>query len=130
MEQIQPMAARTAVSVVMAAAFADPEWRGDRSLHDRLGHGRRRRICARYSRILEQQRRIMALIRAGEARGVLDAYQARRAGFDLQSIRVQAQRELARGHGDADARRAIQSRLDRLEACLMHPAPFRPASVD
>jgi len=97
------------------ASFADPEWRGDRNLYDRIGEGCGLRP---YCSIVDQQRRIGALIRAGEGDGRLDAYQARRASFDLESIRVQAERELDRAGADDEDRRAVQSRLDRLEACV------------
>jgi hypothetical protein len=102
------------------ASFADPDWRGDRSLYDGVHEGCGLRP---YSSILEQQRRVGVLIRTGALGGRLDAYQARRASFDLESIRVQAGRERDR-RGDDEDRRAVQSRLDRLEACLR--AAFTP----
>ena len=98
-----------------AACFADPDWRGDRRLYDGVHEGCGLRP---YSSILEQQRRVGVLIRTGAVGGGLDAYQARRASFDLESIRVQFAREREHPSEDDEARRAAQSRLDRLEACL------------
>lgn len=97
------------------SGFADPDWRGNRSLYDGFDEGCRLRS---YRSIMDQQRCVAALIRAGESGGRLDAYQARRASFDLESIRAQVAREFGRSHVDDEDRRAIQSRLDRLEACV------------
>lgn len=95
-------------------AFADPEWRG--ILDERADEGRLRPL----SDIQLQISRLSAWITAGGDYGWLGAYQARRAAFELQSVRAQISHETARnGGGLADGdRRAIQSRLDRLEACL------------
>ena len=102
------------VEAAPAVAFADPEWRG---VLDEPADQRRLRPL---SDIQLQIARMAAWIAAGGDYGWLGAYQARRAAFELQSIRAQISHETARnGGGLADQdRRAIQSRLDRLEACL------------
>lgn len=102
------------VGAAPAVAFADPEWRG---VLDEAADQRRLRPL---SDIQLQVARLAAWIAAGGDYGWLGAYQARRAAFELQSIRAQISHETVRnGGGLADGdRRAIQSRLDRLEACL------------
>jgi hypothetical protein len=100
----------------VAAIFADPDWRGD----DGRDGGEAEAVLRPYASILAQEQRLAGWIRGGADYGWLNAYQARRAAFDLESIRAQAAREL-RGcvAGLADeARRAVQSRLDRLEVFL------------
>lgn len=96
----QPMSA--------AAAFADPDWRGDQ---DADGDDRTLRAL---SSLIAQERRLADWIRGGSCYGWLNAYEARRAAFELQSIQAQ------RLHGPlADERRlALQSRLDRLDEVL------------
>jgi hypothetical protein len=92
-------------------SFADPEWRGDASAADL----RLRPL----SDIKAQIARLNAWIVAGSDYGWLGAYQAKRAAFELQSIRAHLDHE-ADGDGqlaDLD-RQAVQSRLDRLEGCL------------
>jgi len=102
------------VDATPAVGFADPEWRG---ILDEPADQRRLRPL---SDIQLQIARLAAWIAAGGDYGWLGAYQARRAAFELQSIRAQISHEAARnGGGLADQdRRAIQSRIDRLEACL------------
>jgi hypothetical protein len=95
-------------------AFADPEWRG---AQDDAGDERRLRPLAD---IRLQIARLAAWIAAGGAYGWLGAYQARRAAFELQSVRAQIIHESGGDDtrfADRD-RRAVQSRLDRLQACL------------
>ncbi len=92
-----------------AAAFADPDWRGEADASDGPDQDLRPLL-----RLAEQERRLGDWIRGGACYGWLNAYQARRAAFELQSIRAQgAQQPL-----EAGRRRAIQSRLDRLDAVL------------
>jgi hypothetical protein len=94
--------------------FADPDWRGDFELDG--PEGRLRPL----SDIRGQIAKLSAWIAAGEAYGWLGDYQARRARFELQSIRAAFARETARTAeriGDRE-RLGVQSRLDRLQACL------------
>ena len=72
------------------------------------------------SEILAQIAQLAAWISAGDDYGWLGVYQARRAAFELQSIRAQmGQGRVPGGGGIADRERlAIQARLDRLGACL------------
>jgi hypothetical protein len=94
------------------ATFADPEWRG--ATGD--GDDRLRPLI----HIDLQVARLSAWIAAGGDYGWLGEYQARRAAFELQSIRAQISHETARHGGrlaDSD-RLAVQSRLDRLQTCL------------
>lgn len=95
-------------------AFADPEWRGFPV--EPAAEGRLRP----FSDIQLQIARLSAWIAAGGDYGWLGAYQSRRAAFELQSVRAHISHDMARsGGGLADSDRlAIQSRLDRLEACL------------
>ncbi len=91
------------------AAFADPDWRGE---PDGQGGGDRR--LRPLSSLADQEARLGDWIRGGACYGWLNAYQARRAAFELQSIRAQrAQAPLGAG-----CRCAIQSRLDRLDEVL------------
>jgi hypothetical protein len=87
------------------ATFADPDWRGDQ--HDPL------RDAAPTASLVAQALRLESWIRGGACYGWLDTYQARRAAFELQSIRAQLKRLSA-----DDGRCAIQSRLDRLDRML------------
>jgi hypothetical protein len=88
-----------------AAAFADPEWRGDQ--HDLA------RESAPTASLAAHAARLADWIRGGACYGWLDTYQARRAAFELQSIRAQL-----KGLARDEPRCAIQSRLDRLDALL------------
>jgi hypothetical protein len=99
-----------------AAIFTDPDLRGDDGCGAELGET----VLRPYASILAQEQRIDGWIRGGGDYGWLNAYQARRAAFDLESIRAQASRELSGPAAElADStRRAIQSRLDRLDAFL------------
>lgn len=94
--------------------FADPEWRGDDG-----DDGQEQRLRPLID-IDVQIRRLDAWIMAGGDYGWLGAYQARRAGFELRSVRAQIEHETADNGGVlADyARLTVQSRLDRLERCL------------
>lgn len=94
--------------------FADPEWRG--VMAESAGEQRLRPL----SEIRFQIARLAGWVAAGQDYGWLGAYQARRAAFELQSVRAQIAHEAAAndGHLIDDDRRAVQSRLDRLEACL------------
>jgi hypothetical protein len=90
-------------------AFADPDWRGEPD-----GEGGADRNLRPLSSLAEQELRLGDWIRGGSSYGWLNAYQARRAAFELQSIRAQR----AQAPHAAACRRAIQSRLDRLDAVL------------
>jgi hypothetical protein len=93
--------------------FADPEWRGE---GDEIAVERRLRPL---SEIGAQVARLGAWIVAGGDYGWLGAYQARRAAFELQSIRAQIEHGTTiSGELPDPDRRAVQSRLNRLEACL------------
>jgi hypothetical protein len=87
------------------AGFADPDWRGEQ--HD-AG-----REPAPLASLIARAGQLEDRIRGGACYGWLDSYQSRRAGFELQSIRVQL-KGCAAGMG----RCAIQSRLDRLDRML------------
>lgn len=102
------------VDAAPKVVFADPEWRG--VLDEAADQHRLRPL----SDIQLQIARLAAWIAAGGDYGWLGAYQARRAAFELQSVRAQISHEMARNGGGltGNDRRAIQSRLDRLEACL------------
>ena len=89
--------------------FADPDWRGAPD-----ADGGRERALRPLSSLADQERRLGDWIRGGTCYGWLNAYQARRAAFELQSIRVQR----ALDPRDAMRRRAIQARLDRLDEVL------------
>ncbi len=97
-----------------AATFADPDWRGDNG-----DEGQEPKLRPLID-IDVQMRRLDAWIAAGGDYGWLGAYQARRAGFELRSVRAQIEHETAENSGAlADyARLTVQSRLDRLERCL------------
>lgn len=89
-------------------AFAEPEWRGDIDFASALSLDD---LEAALSEIGDQ-------IEAGVAAGWLGAYTARRARFDLESIRFQW-RHAQSGGPPADATlRAILSRADRLAQVL------------
>ncbi|MDR3512383.1 MAG: hypothetical protein P4L73_12170 [Caulobacteraceae bacterium] len=95
-------------------AFAEPDWRG--AVDEGADEVALRPLC----RIGRQIDRLSAWIAAGAGYGWLGAYQARRSAFELQSIRAHIAHETAYNGGrlpDGD-RRAIQSRLDRLERRL------------
>ena len=91
------------------AVFAEPDWRGEPVRSDGPGQDLRP-----LTSLTEQERRLGDWIRGVSCYGWLNAYQARRAAFELQSIRCQHARD-SRGAG---SRRAIQSRLDRLDGVL------------
>jgi hypothetical protein len=91
------------------AAFADPDWRGEPA-----EQGSADRNLRPLSSLAEQELRLSDWIRGGSCYGWLNAYQARRAAFELQSIRAQR----AQAPHAAACRRAVQSRLDRLDAVL------------
>lgn len=95
-------------------SFADPDWRGqsDERADDIALHP--------LNRIEQRLQMLAAWIAGGAAYGWLGVYQSRRAGFELQSIRAHIRHELARHRGALpdDDRRAVQSRLDRLEQGL------------
>lgn len=94
------------------AGFADPDWRGERDDED----ARLRPT----SELMMWATQLEAWIRAGDDYGWLGSYQARRAAFELQSIRAQiseARTSNGGSLGDRD-RRAIQARMNRLAACL------------
>jgi hypothetical protein len=91
------------------AAFADPDWRGEPDGSDTAD-----RDLRPLSSLAEQEGRLDDWIRGGACYGWLNAYQARRAAFELQSIRAQRARDpLGIGR-----RCAIQCRLDRLDEVL------------
>jgi hypothetical protein len=101
------MSLHRSTETLAAAAFADPDWRGEPDGHDRT--------LRPLSSLAEQEARLGDWIRGGSCYGWLNAYQARRAAFELQSIRAQrAQASLGAG-----CRCAIQSRLDRLDEVLV-----------
>jgi hypothetical protein len=87
------------------SGFADPEWRGDQRDFTR--------DPATIAGLATHVERLADWIRGGACYGWLDCYQARRAAFELQSIRVQL-----KGLAADEPRCAIRSRLDRLEALL------------
>ena len=94
-----------------AAQFADPDWRGESD-----GPGGQDLVLRPLASLTDQERRLGDWIRGGACYGWLNDYQVRRATFELQSIRAQrAQASLGGG-----CRRAIQSRLDRLDEVLAH----------
>ena len=96
-----------------AIPFADPEWRGGGD--ERAAEPRLRPL----SEIGAQVARLGAWIAAGGDYGWLGAYQARRAAFELQSIRAQIEHgTMVSGELPDPDRRAVQSRLIRLETCL------------
>lgn len=99
----------TAGLAVAGAAFADPDWRGEPG-----GPGGADGDLRPLSSLAEQELRLGDWIRGGSCYGWLNAYQARRAAFELQSIRAQR----AQGPLGVGCRRAIQSRLDRLDEVL------------
>ena len=89
----------------MAGGFADPDWRGVQ--------GEAGDVVTPIASLFAQAQRIEDWIRGGACYGWLDSYQARRAGFELQSIRAQL-----KGASGGACRCAIRSRLDRLDAML------------
>lgn len=91
------------------AAFADPDWRGQQD-----GEGEPDQALRPLTSLADQERRLGDWIRGGACYGWLNAYQARRAAFELQSIRAQRQQAPLR----AARRCAVQSRLDRLDEIL------------
>jgi hypothetical protein len=100
------------MSVQIASAqtvFAEPDWRGEPAGPD--GPDLDLRPMAS---LADQERRLGDWIRGGACYGWLNIYQARRAAFELQSIRAHH----ARDPLDAGCRRAVQSRLDRLDGVL------------
>ena len=95
---------------VAAIGFAEPDWKGDA---DFIGLSDAIDIDGLLSGLAAE-------IEDGARRGWLSGYQARRAGFDLQSIRCQAKGErlMADGESARATLRAILSRADRLGRCL------------
>lgn len=94
--------------------FAEPDWQGDGDYKGDLDES-------------ELDDRVAALeiaIGAGRDAGRLGEYHARRAAFDLQSIRAQIAREKRCAPQGVPQERmcAIFSRLDRLTSCLQTPA--------
>jgi hypothetical protein len=89
--------------------FAEPDWRGEP-----VGPDGPDLALRPMTSLAEQERRLDDWIRGGACYGWLNAYQARRAAFELQSIRAHH----ARDPLGAGCRRAIQSRLDRLDEVL------------
>jgi hypothetical protein len=89
--------------------FAEPDWRGRQD-----GAGQPDCSLRPLTSLAEQEAQLDGWIRAGATYGWLNAYEARRAAFELQSIRAQRWRDPF----TAATRRAVQSRLDRLEAVL------------
>jgi len=96
--------------------FGEPDWGGD--------YPRRMAEADLDAMALALQ----AVIEEGRRSGDLDDYYARRAGFELQSIRGQLARERRAAQGPIPAARlgAILSRLDRLSLCV--GAESRPAA--
>lgn len=90
--------------------FAEPDWQGDPDYQGDLAE-------ADIDRVVGE---LQAAIEAGRIAGGLDAYRARRAAFDLQSIRSQIARERSSAAAGLGPRRlsAALSRADRLRACL------------
>ncbi len=90
--------------------FAEPDWRGDADFDGRLDPVDLDSVIAG----------LAAQIEDGARRGWLDAYYARRAAFDLQSIRGQiSQVRGGREDDSSDADfRAVLSRVDRLARLL------------
>jgi hypothetical protein len=89
--------------------FAEPDWRGQQDCA-----GQADRTLRPLVSLAEQEAQLDGWITGGAAYGWLNAYEARRAAFELQSIRAQRWRDPF----TAATRRAVQSRLDRLEAVL------------
>ncbi len=90
--------------------FAEPDWQGDGDFCGAIEPIDLDSLLAS----------LAAQISAGVREAWLDAYYARRASFDLQSIRCQIERDRRRQAGpiaDADLR-AILSRADRLNRFL------------
>lgn len=109
-----PYIVRDAATPGEAVRFAEPEWRG--LIDERAEEARLRPL----PQIEAQIDRLAAWITAGAGYGWLGPYAARRAGFDLQSIRAHLAYETAASAGRLgdQERRAVQSRLDRLQLCL------------
>jgi hypothetical protein len=89
--------------------FADPDWRGEPA-----GQGEPDGTLRPLTSLADQERRLGDWIRGGSCYGWLNDYQVRRATFELRSIRAQRAQAVEGG----DCRRAIQSRLDRLDEVL------------
>ena len=115
MVQVDFCMSQAAPAAVRMLGFAEPDWQGDRDYQGLLAEAALDAMIVR----------IEAEISAGREGGWLDAYYARRAAFDLQSIRGQIARERRGRSGEIaeDTLRAIVSRADRLSACL---GGFRP----
>jgi hypothetical protein len=103
------MSTQQSTLALTEAVFAEPDWRGEPAGPDGPDQDLRP-----LTSLAEHERRLGDWIRGGACYGWLNAYQARRAAFELQSIRAQRSRD---PHG-AGCRRAIQSRLDRLDGVL------------
>lgn len=99
----------TFASAAAGVVFADPDWRGDQD-----GEGGLDQALRPLSSLADQERRLGDWIRGGSCYGWLNAYQARRAAFELNSIRAERGRDPLGAH----RRRAIQSRLDRLDEVI------------
>ncbi|HLI66199.1 MAG TPA: hypothetical protein VKU90_07520 [Caulobacteraceae bacterium] len=93
----------------MNAVFADPDWRGEPIMPGEP-MARLRPLAS----LAAQEQRLADWIRGGACYGWLNAYEARRAAFELQAIRAQR----AGPAPSVEHRLAAQSRLDRLEAVL------------
>jgi hypothetical protein len=91
--------------------FADPDWRGDQARAGEADDDLRP-----LASLAAQEVRLQDWIRGGSYYGWLSLYQTRRAAFELQAIRAQRRQ----GSLGSDCRRAIQSRLDRLDEVLGH----------
>ncbi len=105
-----PSANAFRASPILDVGFAEPDWKGD---SDFAGLSEAMDLDGWMSDLAAQ-------IEEGARRGWLSAYQARRSGFDLQSIRCQTrslrsqpQRETRGGE-----LRALLSRVDRLDRLL------------
>ena len=90
------------------AAFAEPEWRGDIDFASGLSVSELETALAEMGDQIE----------AGLASGWLGGYTARRASFDLESIRFQWRQAQRVGPPADDSLRAILSRADRLAQVL------------
>lgn len=94
--------------------FAEPDWKGDADFEG-------------LSEAIDLDGWLADLacqIDAGARQGWLTAYQARRAGFDLQSIRCQVRFE--RLKPSSEGLRAVLSRIDRLSRVV---AAMQPATL-
>jgi hypothetical protein len=93
----------------MTAIFSEPDWRGAP-----VRVGEPLAPLRPMASVVAQEERLADWIRGGACYGWLNAYEARRASFELQAIRA----ERSRAAFSADRRRGVQSRLDALEALL------------